>query len=292
VTVEFVGPPPRSAQRARALPLTKRVRHGWVIEVAAAVAVYLVYDWLRDDLAGRSAAAFRAAGQIVAIEQFMGLYHERAIQQAFLPVHWLVAFWNIFYGTIHFVLPVAVLVVLYVKAPERYRRWRNVLVFVLGLGLIGFWLYPLMPPRLMPPRYDFVDTAAKFFNFGPQVRVTMGPDGQPSAAAVRAYGNLDAAMPSLHVAWSTWCAFALWPLVRRRSARVLLVLYPAMMLLCVVVTGNHWILDAAGAWVILALAYAGAIGVERLSRRARGDRTPAPERHGSQNTGTVTDVAV
>jgi membrane-associated phospholipid phosphatase len=286
VTLEVAAAPTHGAQRARMLPLTKRIRHGWIIEVVAAAGVFLVYDQFRDHLVGATTTAFDHARQVVAIEQFVGLYHGRAIQQAFLSVDWLVAFWNIFYGTIHFVLPVVVLVVLYVKAPERYRRWRNVLVFVLGLGLVGFWLYPLMPPRLMPARYGFVDTAAKYFNFGPQVRVVLGPDGQPGAAAIRAYGNLYAAMPSLHVAWSTWCVLALWPLLRRRAARVLLVLYPVAMLLCIVVTGNHWILDAVGAWVVLALAYACALGVERLSRRARPAGEDSRPRTSAQRAST------
>jgi membrane-associated phospholipid phosphatase len=143
-----------------------------------------------------------------------------------------------------------------------------------------------MPPRLMPARYGFVDTAAKYFNFGPQVRVVLGPDGQPGAAAIRAYGNLYAAMPSLHVAWSTWCVLALWPLVRRGAARVLLALYPVTMLLCIVVTGNHWILDAVGAWVVLALAYACALGVERLSRRARPAGEDSRPRTSAQRAST------
>jgi PAP2 superfamily len=254
-------------QATRALPFTRRIRHGWIIELTAGVVVFLVYDWIRDHVAGTTAAAFRNAKQIVAAQEFLGLYHERTIQEAFLSVDWFIAFWNIFYGTIHFVMPVVALVVLYVKAPARYRRWRNVMVFMLGFGLIGFWLYPLMPPRLMPPRYGFVDTAAEYFNFGPQVRVTLDADGQPSAAAVRTYGNLFAAMPSLHVAWSTWCVFALWPLVRRRILRVLLLLYPLAMLFCIVVTANHWILDAAGGWAVLALAYGAAVCAEWVVRR-------------------------
>ena len=62
-----------------------------------------------------------------------------------------------------------------------------------------------MPPRLMPARYDFVDTAAEYFNFGPQVKVEFGADGQPNESALAQYGNPYAAMPSFHVGWSTWC---------------------------------------------------------------------------------------
>jgi hypothetical protein len=272
VTVDIATPLLPDEETSRRGPLTKRIRFGWVIEILAGAAIFFVYDWFRDRAVGTTAAAFRNAKQIVSAERFIGLYHERAIQQAFLSADWFIAFWNIFYGTVHFVVPVVVLVVLYRAAPQRYVPWRNTMIFMLGFGLLGFWLYPLMPPRLMPARYGFVDTAAEFFNFGPQVNVQLGPDGQPGAAAVRAYGNLYAAMPSLHIGWSTWCALALWPITRRRSLRVLLVLYPALMLFCIVVTANHWILDAVGAWIVLALAYACALGVERLQRRIARSR--------------------
>ena len=251
-------------------PLTKRIRRGWIVEVLAGVAIYLVYDWLRDKTTGVSADAYRHAIQIVDAEKFLGLYHEYSIQQAFLGLDWFMSFWNIWYGTIHFVMPVVVLVWLYRKLPARYVRWRNTLVLMLGVSILAFWAYPLMPPRLMPARFGFVDTAADFFNFGPQVRVHLGPDGQPSAAAVRTYGNLFAAMPSLHVGWSTWSVLAVWPLLRRTWAKVLWALYPVTIFFCIVVTANHWILDAVGGWVVLAVGYLGALGIEwLLSRRRR-----------------------
>jgi membrane-associated phospholipid phosphatase len=173
------------------------------------------------------------------------------------------AFWNIYYGTIHFVMPLVALVWLYRKAPVRYVRWQHA-----GDHARRCWLGVGPAPRLMPARYGFVDTAARFFNFGPQVKVRLGPDGQPTAAAIRTYGNLFAAMPSLHVGWSTWCAFALWPLARRLWVKVLLALYPLTILFCIVVTANHWILDAVGGWIVLAGGYALAAASNRRKRRA------------------------
>jgi len=256
------------APEERPGPLTRRIKRGWIIEVLVGAAIFLVYDWLRDHVAGVSADAFRNAQQIVDAEKFLGLYHEYSIQQAFIKLGWFMSFWNIWYGTIHFVKPLLVLVWLYRKLPARYVRWRNTLVLMLGLSILAFWAYPLMPPRLMPARYGFVDTAADFFNFGPQVRVHLGADGQPSAAALRTYGNLFAAMPSLHVGWSTWSVLAVWPLLRRTWAKVLWLLYPVTIFFCIVVTANHWILDAVGGWVVLALGYLGARGIEwGLSRR-------------------------
>ena len=97
----------------------------------------------------------------------------------------------------------------------------------------------------------------------------LGADGQPSAAAIRTYGNLFAAMPSLHVGWSTWSALAVWPLLRRTWAKVLWALYPVSIFFCIVVTANHWILDAVGGWVVLGLGYLCAVGLGRLLAPAR-----------------------
>jgi len=260
----------RAAGSERALdpgvrPWTQRIRHGWLIELGLGVVVYFGYDALRERVSGTSADALRHAKQIVDAERFFGIYQEHRVQQAFLDWHPFISFWNIYYGTIHFVMPVIALVVMYRKTPARYVRWRNTLLFMLGFGLIGFWLYPLTPPRLMPARYDFVDTAAEYFNFGPQQRIALGANGEPTAAAKAAFGNLYAAMPSLHVGWATWSVLALYPLVRRRWLKVLLCCYPLATIFAIVVTGNHWLLDAVGGWVVLALGYGAAVLLERIS---------------------------
>jgi len=138
-----------------------------------------------------------------------------------------------------------------------------VLLVMLTLGLVAFWLYPLTPPRLMPERFTFVDTAARFFNFGPQQRVTL-LHGVPTAASRAAFGNLFAAMPSLHVGWSTWSALALVPVIRRRWLKVLVLLYPVVTTFAIVVTANHWILDAVGGWMVLGVAWLIVMAVERV----------------------------
>ena len=251
-------------------PASRRIRLGWVLELGIGIGIYLFYDWLRDKTAGSGAVALRNAEQLVNLEKNLGLYHERAIQHAFVSLGWFMSFWNIYYGTIHFVMPVVALVWLYRKAPQRYVRWRNTIVCMLAISIVLFWLYPLMPPRLMPAHYDFTDAAARFFNFGPQVKVQFGANEAPTAAAIRQFGNLFAAMPSLHVGWSTWSALAVWPLLRRPWAKVLWALYPVTILFCVVVTANHWILDAVGGWLVLGTGYLCALGIERMRERPRG----------------------
>ena len=261
--------------RAGRGPRTKRIRHGWLIEVGVGAAIYFfVYDRLRDATMGSGRTALRNARDIVDAEKLLGLYQEHRIQQWFIDWDPFISFWNIYYGTVHFVMPVLALVVLYRSFPLRYVRWRNTLLFMLGLGLVGFWLYPLTPPRLMPSSYGFVDTAAEYFNFGPQQRIVLDAAGEPSGASRAAFGNLYAAMPSLHAGWSTWTAFALVPVLRRRWLQVLVALYPVATLFAIVVTGNHWILDAVGGWIALALGYGLARLLEWAVDRVRGAKRP------------------
>jgi hypothetical protein len=257
-------------------PVSKRARFGWVVELAVLAGIYYAYDLLRDHVAGPTHVAFVHAKQIVAAERFLHIYWERDVQRAFLHVDWFIAFWNIFYGTVHFVMPVVALVWLYRKMPARYVRWRNTLLLMFGLAVFSFWVYPLMPPRVMPARYGFVDTAAEYYNFGPQVRIHLDAHGQPSHEDVEQFGNLYAAMPSFHIGWSTWSVLALWPLVRRRWVKLLLVLYPLTILFCITVTANHWLLDAAGGWAVLGLGYAGARAIEWTWATTRSRRRPPP----------------
>jgi hypothetical protein len=85
-----------------------------------------------------------------------------------------------------------------------------------------------------------------------------------------------AAMPSLHVGWALWCAWVVFLCSRSRCLQVLATTYAAGTVLVVIGTGNHYLLDAVGGAVVLAL------GV--LATRPRGP--------GQHPVGTVTSVPV
>ena len=256
-----------SSERARGT-WTQRTRHGYLVETVVGIALYLLYDELRSRASGSGVVALRHGYDVVRWERAVGMFQEYRIQHAFIHWHGFLSFWNIYYGTIHFALPVIALVMLWRRAPARYVRWRNVLLVMLTLGLLSFWAYPLMPPRFMPRRFGFVDTAAEFFNFGPQQRVVL-VHGVPTAASRAAFGNLFAAMPSLHVGWSTWSALALVPVLERRWVQALVLLDPLVTTFAIVVTANHWILDAVGGWVALGAAWLIVVGIEQIRGRAR-----------------------
>lgn len=127
---------------------------------------------------------------------------------------------------------------------RRVARWRNILAVLTILALAGFAWYPLMPPRLMPSSYGFVDTAARY-----------GGMGIFDKGSMKDVENLYAAMPSLHIGWSTWSAAALFPAVNRRWVKALVCIDPLLTFFAIVVTANHWVLDAVAGLLWLGTAY-------------------------------------
>ena len=256
-----------TAQADELLPAPVRRRQRglrWWKEVLYVLAFYLVYSAIRNTQGSASVSAQHAlhnALDIIRVERAIGIFHEQAIQHAALTVgRFFIEFWNIFYGTFHFIVTAFALIYIFRRFPERYARWRNTLAFTTALALVGFALYPLMPPRLLDLHglhYGFVDTLERFetvwsFDSGTMQKIS----------------NQYAAMPSLHFAWALWCALALFPVLRRWWSKALAVLYPACTLFAIVVTANHYILDAAGGAVCLGVGYVlGGLATRRWPKR-------------------------
>ncbi len=241
----------------------------WWKELVAATVFYVVYSFIRNTQGSASvskALAFRNARRLIDLEEFLGLYHERVFQHAFLGFDTFMSLWNLFYGTFHFVVTVGVLVILFRKFPDRYRRWRTALAATTAFALVGFALYPLMPPRLLPASYGFVDSLKAY-----------GSLWSFDSGAMNKISNQFAAMPSLHFAWSMWCTCALLPALRRNWTRALIALYPLVTLAAIVITGNHFVLDAAGGALALGAGVTYSfVGTDIWSRIRPGRRSPAP----------------
>jgi len=216
-----------------------------VLYIAAFYGVYSVIRNTQGSASVSAAEAFAHAREVIRFEEAVGLYFEEGVQEAFLGWRPFIQLWNLFYGTFHFVVTIAALVLLFRRFPARYPRWRNTLAATTGLALIGFAAYPLMPPRLLPAAYGFVDTLKVY---GGLWSFDSGPVAQVS--------NQYAAMPSLHFAWSVWSSLVLYPMVTRRWLQELVALYPAATLFAIVVTANHFWLDAAGGAALLGVGAA------------------------------------
>ncbi len=231
---------------------------------------------------GARYTALDNAKTLTSIERFFGVYHELGVQRFFIDAGTpFIGFWNFWFETMHFIVPLVVAVYLYRKFPGRYVRMRNAFLVMLFLTAPFVWgVFPVTPPKFMPARYGFVDTEAEFWNIMPQDPIKYdGPNGkgEPSAESVALEGNLYGGIPSHHLSWALWCALALWPVVRRRRLRNLLLLYPLLTFTAVIATGNHRFIDLLGSMAEVAIAYGVAIAIERTlaRRRAREQDVPA-----------------
>jgi hypothetical protein len=239
----------------------------WWREVLLVAAFYGLYSTVRNIFGSQSvspAKAFAHAKDIIKLERAVGLYHEATIQHWFLHLHWFLWFWNVFYGTFHFIVTIVVLVFLFRRYPLRYRQFRNVLAFTTAFALIGFSMFPLMPLLGDCGAFGgctnthFVDTLKEF-----------GGLWSFSSGTMQSISNQYAAMPSLHFAWSSWCWLAMRPVAPRRWQRVALAVYPWLTLFAIIVTGNHYWVDAAGGAALLGAGYLLGTWLFRVAERHR-----------------------
>ena len=148
-------PPPDPPSRGNAVPAPV-----WWHELLLAGSFYFIYSQVRNIFgAGPESRriAFEHARSIINLEESLGLWFEPQLQSWYLglPSEGFIRFWNIFYGTAHFVVTIGVLLVAFRKLPERYRFIRTMLAGTTALALIGFATYTLMPPRLLDVDSDF-----------------------------------------------------------------------------------------------------------------------------------------
>lgn len=222
------------AERWRWLP--ERGFPRTIFEVLIIIPAYVLYELVRGTVDGRTAEAFHRAATLVNVEQAMGIFWEAELQSLILTWDVAVRVANGVYvwGHIPLIIIVALWLLLYHR--NRYALYRNAFLISGGIGLVLFWLLPTAPPRFLP-HWGFVDTtvaSGSYYFFQPP-----------------AFVNQYAAMPSLHFGWSLLIAVAIF-LQLRSPFRYLALLLPVASLGGVVLTANHFFLDAvAGAAVAM-----------------------------------------
>ena len=217
----------------------------------------MLYDLVRglvDDTSGYK--PFGDATRIIDIERALHIFIEPSIQAWTQNMRWLMdaADWTYLNG--HFLVTLAALIYIYLRRNDSFYFVRNMLVIAMALALVGYWLYPTAPPRLMP-EWGFTDAVSQFLGRG---YVDNGP--------TKAFINFYAAVPSMHVCFAVIVGWSMARLVRRRPAKLIWWLYPLFVTFVVIATANHYLTD-----VILGALTAGASALlaQRLLARARPD---------------------
>jgi membrane-associated phospholipid phosphatase len=221
-------------------------------ELASVLLVTLAYFLTRGLVRGREADAFRHANELLQLERLLHIDWERPIQALALSQGWLLDFVNQYYLVGHLPVLIGVALWLFFWRPQSYSWFRNAFILSAIIGLIIYVWLPMAPPRFLP---GFTDTM-KLYGF----------DVDGSAAGP--FYNPYAAMPSLHTGWAILAGVAIFANTRHWWGKLLGVLLPALMVLSVIMTGNHYILDAVVGAAVTALALALSSLMERGTRNA------------------------
>jgi hypothetical protein len=233
----------RSARASRASGSVRRPRAQ--VELALLVLLYLGYSVGR--LLGHAGlpAATAHARDLLHIEVLLHLNIERHANEVLDSVPLLALIGSYWYALLHYIVTPLVLLWAYHARPLDYRRVRNALVLASAIGLVGFTLIPMAPPRMLPGYVDTLATTAQHGWWGADASAPRG---------LGALTNQFAAMPSLHVGWALWCAWVVFTLARRRWVRIAAIAYPIGTTLVVVGTANHYVLDAVAGMLVMLVA--------------------------------------
>jgi membrane-associated phospholipid phosphatase len=238
----------------------------FAIQVAIAVAFEIGDDIARGLISQHGTVeGIDNARKVVAFEAAHGFFFEPAWQMFFLHTRHIFAFtvsWEVVaramngvyvLGHVFVTLGVALWVFRYRR--KYFRFLRNSVILINGLALIIYENFPVAPPRMTTGlvfdhhRFAFIDTLFGIASSGKAVGTQVGY-------------NEFSAMPSVHVAWALVVGITILFLARPLIVKILAGCYPVLMLIAVVVTGNHFFLDAAGAAGIVAVAVLLALSFE------------------------------
>jgi PAP2 superfamily len=231
-------------------------------EVALLAAVYALYSVTRRVSVGGAGAAAANGRHVLHLERRLGFAPEQWLNHGLSGRAFLALPADYAYATLHYVVTPVVLVWLWRARPAAYLSARRTLMAATLMGLVGFALLPLAPPRMLP---GFTDTMALFGDSGWWGTAASAPEGLGS------FTNQFAAMPSLHVGWAIWCGAVLARYAQRMWVRRLAVAYPVMVVLVVLSTANHYLLDAVAGLAVLLAGFA----LSRVAVRL-GLLSPAP----------------
>ena len=202
-------------------------------------AAMLLYFGVRGLTEGGEATAVAHARDLMRLEGHLGIDVESSLQEAILGHDLVVTLANWVYIWGHWPVIFVTLTWLFVRHRDDYFLLRNAMFISGTIGLVIFIGYPVAPPRLLP---EFVDTVTQRSN---SYRVLQPP------GLVNKY----AAMPSLHFGWNLLVGVVVYRVARTRLAEAYAVVGPMLMAAAVVLTANHFVLDAVVGGVVAMVGF-------------------------------------
>jgi membrane-associated phospholipid phosphatase len=233
-------------------------------QIGLLVLVDLAYETVRGLADGQRAVAFAHGQQVIDFEKATHTFFEPGFQAFVVRFSWLIDFANQVYMNSQFAVVITFFFWLYMFRNDSYYFVRNMFMVSMGLALIGYSLYPTAPPRLYP-EFGFVDTINDYSSVN------------HDSALAKLFINPYAAVPSMHCAFALMVGLTAAKLSRRWYTRALFAMWPVLVICVVVVTGNHYWLDAALGAGVAALSAFTALQLARARPHAWAWQPSTPQ---------------
>lgn len=202
------------------------------------------YQAVRGLTVGDAAEAASNALEVIRLQDSLGIAVEPAVQGWALARAGAAELLSAAYIALHLPVTAALFVWLWLRRRAAYAPLRNVFLAANAMALVVYAAFPVAPPRLVVAS-----------GLRDVLLSSVGVDLR--GGALSALFNPYAAVPSMHVAYAILVGVAVWLLADGHLLRIAVALYPALILLAVVATGNHYVLDAvAGAAMLVGGALA------------------------------------
>jgi hypothetical protein len=221
------------------------------LEAIVVIWLLWLYDQINNLAPLRRIVALHNAAAVLALERSLNISPELGLDRWVAAHATLGLILSYYYVSAHFFVTFGLLAYLWWRKSRDYRPLRTQLVIINLIGLAIFWLFPVAPPRML---------ASDGFR---DIIVLTQAVGDFHQGGLASTADQYAAMPSLHIAWATWCCVVVWRVFSSRIARAVAVAYPFVTAFVVIGTGNHFLLDVLAG----ALVTATAVGIEVAAAR-------------------------
>jgi membrane-associated phospholipid phosphatase len=227
----------------------------WALGQAGLVLLLVcVYFGVRGLTVGSTEDAVDHAHDIMALEQHLVIDVEEALQAPASRSETVVTIANWVYIWGHW--PIIIITMLWLLRwhSDVFRRLRDAMMLSGAIGMVVYATYPVAPPRLAD--LNLIDTVTENSR---AYRVLQPP----------AFVNQYAAMPSLHAGWDLLVGISIVTVASTVALRVIGYALPTLMAVAVVLTANHYVVDVVAGVVLVLIAHAAALALERRRHRRR-----------------------
>lgn len=210
--------------RVRRTPVDHVRSVEFVVQTAFVLTGLAVYQFLREQTVASRTVAFGNAERLLDFQRNLPLPTEAWLQDLLVPNEAAMHVFNAFYflGFLGFIA--AILCWLYFEHPDNFKLFRNALAISAILAIFTIAIFPVAPPRMIAEA-GVIDTFVYV--------------GQPME-----FANEYAAVPSLHVGWTALAGMMMGRIIGGKRGLVIGFVPGVAMMITVIVTGNHYILDA------------------------------------------------